>query len=170
MTEYSDIKKSNWTEFQDVNKELKRSVKAKNEIAGVYKFRIVDENNKPYHIVNACGSDIYGIIYIGSTSSLKRRFSGLTRAITDNKKSHSGGRAFYRIKNHNAAFIKSYPNAKLQVSYKELPDEKSANLYEKKLLRCYTNLYVHRPILNSLTPDEINTEYDGSLKKDLELW
>lgn len=118
LTSYSNITKSKWTEFQDLNKELERSVKDKNKVAGVYKFRIVDENNKPYHIFNAGGNDIYGIVYIGSTSSLKSRFRALTRAATKNTKTHSGGRAFYRIKKHNDAFKESYPNAKLQVFIK----------------------------------------------------
>ncbi|SFM33307.1 GIY-YIG nuclease family protein [Methanolobus profundi] len=131
-----------------------------------YVFRIVDNDGKPLPIQTANGLDEQGIVYVGQASDLRKRYYNKYLAYDTGERKCSSLKAMARKVKSNDAFKSKYPDAKFQIAYTIVANEKASKDLERNILHCYVQKYIHGPLLNSKLPYE-NGDYVKGLLDEL---
>ena len=113
--------------------------------SGVYQIRWAIDG-KPQPITRANGNDKKGILYIGESSSLRKRIEDFWLRIQRKGRSHTAGLTydFY-------TFRKKFKLEQLEVQWLELHESEIGEL-ETSLLTDYVAKYLDKPPLNIAIP------------------
>jgi len=168
----ADINKE-WSEWIDIKFDSEESYgkfrKALTKKSCVYKIRLVTENKECVNIRHPTTIDEFGIVYIGKSDNLRRRYGNNGYA---SYKSHENGVSSLRVAHRkfkcNKSFKENFSNCTLQISYKLMEMDKTED-FEKKLLACYSHKHINCPLFNSIASYEFEHEYEELTMKELEI-